>query len=232
MQTERGRRLGRIAEVLFHPQRAEVVGYVIERPRVLYLFAIRKDAFLARDRVSFDGEQFVAPAGGDAWEAKAARRLGFSWDDTVIWMGMPVRTESGRGLGVVRDGLFDTETGAVAGIGLSGGVTADLAVGTRDVPARFLRNFDGTHVVVADEMLGVQTDGGAAAAAGRQAAVAKQAGGELAKGAAAAAKTAAAYGASAAREVAKSKTGKKAIGWLKALKDEVVDAMGEPDDDD
>jgi len=45
-----------------------------------------------------------------------------------------------------------------------------------------------------------------------------------------AAAKAALYGKAAAKVAGQSKMGKRAAGWLKSIKDDVVDAMGEPDD--
>lgn len=226
----RGRRIGRIGEVVFAPGTNVVAGYVVHRPRILFVWD-RKDRILARDRVTFTDDGGVVEGARDSWDAPAGKRLGIDWDDAVIWEGMPVRTESGERLGAVRDALFDPETGRIDAIGLTGGATADIAVGVRDVEAALVKGFDGEAVVVADSAAAIDTSGGAAAAAGRGAAVAKAQIGEAAKGAAKAADTAARYTKSAARVAAKSDAGKKAVGWLKALKDEVVDAMGDPDDE-
>lgn len=224
-----GRRVGRVFDVVFAPEGARVVGFVVQRPRLLGLLD-RKDRFLALDRCSVAGKEVRATA-RDAWGRAAAARTGVAWEDSVIWVGMPVRTAGGDALGSVRDGLFDPRTGELDALGLTGGLTADLAVGVRDLPARVVRGFDGSAVVVDDEAAEVDTSGGAAVAAGRSVAVVKKAGGDAAKKVADAGRTAAAYGASAVRVAAGSETGKKAAGWLKSLAAEVKDAMGDPDDD-
>jgi sporulation protein YlmC with PRC-barrel domain len=136
---------------------------------------------------------------------------------------MQVRTRSGVSLGTVRDGLFDSDTGELSALGLSSGAAADVAVGVRDIPVTMVDGFDGEVVVVADEAQAADTSGGAAAAAGRGTAVAKDVAGK-------AVKTATLYVKAAAKVASESKTGKKALGWLKTMKDEVVDMMGEPED--
>lgn len=230
---ESGRRIGRIHEVLFHPDRNEVVGYIVVRPRFLYLFD-RRDRYLSRELSRVRGSSIEASA-RDAWDRRAERLIGIAWDNTVIWYGMPVRTKSGTHLGTVRDALFDESTGALRALGLTGGITADTALGVRDLSSKLVQGFDGEAIVVSDEALGVEAGGGAAQLAGRGVAVAKVQAGETAKVAAkaaqTAAKTAASYGRSAVKVAAKSDSGKKAVGWLKAVRDEVVDAMGPPDDD-
>lgn len=229
----KGRRIGRVGDALVHPDRPEVVGFSVERPRLLMVWD-RDDRYLGRDSFAVDDDRLVVSA-RDAWDGAAAKRFGVTWARTVVWYGMPVRTRGGERLGVVRDALFDEQSGAIQAVGLTGGLTADVALGVRDIPARLIIGFDGEAVVVDDEAAVLETEGGVAKAAGRGAAVAKAQASEAAKvagaAASAAAKTAAKYGASAARTAAKSETGKKAVGWLKALRDEVVDAMGDPDDE-
>ena len=222
-------RVGRVVQVLFHPTEPRVVGLLVERSDIALVIR-RRDRMLALDRATF-GEHGVKVSGAEAWDASASRRLGVDWDRSVIWSGMPVRTESGTAVGSVRDAVFDPTTGELNALGLSGGVTADVAVGVRDLPASLVRGFDGEAIVVADETAEIKVDGGAAAVAGRGAAVAKAEAGKAVETAARTAARAAVYGKAAAQAASKSEAGKKAAGWLKALKDEVVDAMGPPDDE-
>jgi hypothetical protein len=154
-----------------------------------------------------------------------------------------VHTRSGERLGLVRDGVFDPATGELNALGLTTGITADVAVGVRDLPARLVIGFDGEGVIVADEAALIEVDGGAAAAAGKGAAIAADAAsraadaagdaaGRAAVVAGEAAAKAAVYARGAAKAAAKTDAGKKTLGWLKAIKAEVVDAMGPPDDED
>lgn len=223
VRSAKGKPIGRVLEVLFDASDAVVVGFIVERPRLLMLLD-RRDRYLTRDRSSMRGDVLQVTEERGAWDKAAAKRLGIDWDTTVVWSGMPVRTESGTKLGQVGDGLFDAETGRLEALRLSGGVAADVTLGTRDLPARLVRGYEDGFVVVGDEAAEAATDGGAAAAAGKTAAVAKV---QVEQ----AAKTAVAYGKAAAKVASESKTGKKAIGWFKSMRDEIVDAMGDPDDD-
>ena len=234
------RKVGTVGYVLFHPTELRVVGLLVERSD-LALMVKRSDRYVALDRVELvDRELHVS--GRAAWDAAAAKRLGIDWATTVAWAGMPVRAESGKPLGNVGDAVFETPLGALNAVRLSEGTTRDVAIGVRDIPVSMVRGFDGDAVVVSDDVMQVQVDGGAAAAAGKAAAVVKVKG-ELAADAAAqkfdevavatgaAAGKAVAYAKVQAKAAAQTETGKKAMGWLKALKDEVVDAMGPADDD-
>ncbi len=233
------RKVGTVGYVLFHPTELRVVGFAVERSD-LALMVERKDRYIALDRVVLVDRE-LQTHGKAGWDKAAANRLGIEWDATVAWAGMPVRSESGQKLGTVRDAVFDEKTGELNALGLSEGTSRDVAIGVRNLPARMVRSFDGEAVVVADEAADVEVDGGAAATAGKAAAVVKMktelaadsatekfdeaavVAGEAAGKAVFAAK-------SAAKAAANTVTGKKAVGWLKALRDEVKDAIG-PDDD-
>jgi uncharacterized protein YrrD len=219
----KGKRVGKVVDVLFHPSEPRAVGVLVARPRLLMVID-RAEKHLALDRMSVGAEGIVADAARDAWDAPAAKRLGIDWVSSVVWTSMPVKTRSGTRLGVVRDGLIDAATGRLKALGITGGLTADIALGVRDIDAGLVDGFDGGAVIVADSAEQVEPEGGAAAVAGRAAAVARAKAGE-------AARTAAAYGGAAARVAAESRHGKKAVGWLKSIRDEVVDAMGPPDED-
>lgn len=241
------RKIGSVRHVLFHPSENRVVGFAVERANIAMMIEM-KDRFVALDRVAFEtaeGNRLEAHAEGKgAWDASAAKRLAIDWEQSIVWEGMPVATRSGATLGTVRDAVFDEKTGAINAVGLTQGMTRDTAIGVRDLPAKMVVGFDAeAHaVVLTDDAERIEVDGGAAAAAGKAAAVAKVRTEQatdvaLEKFDDAAVKAGAAVGKAAysakvaAKKAAQTETGKKAIGWLKSLRDEVVDAMGDPDDD-
>ena len=223
VRSPKGKRIGRVIDALFDHERPVVVGYLMERPRFLWLFD-RADRHLAADRATLSRSGVDITDTSSAWDKGAASRLGIDWDETVIWSNMPARTASGASLGVVRDARFDPATGALEALIIGGGATADLVVGVRDVASELVTGYRDGAIVVDDSVAVAETTGGAAAVAGRSAAVAKVQVGR-------AAKTATAYGKAAAKVAGESKTGKRAAGWLKSMRDEIVDAMGPPDDD-
>lgn len=237
------RAIGHVKHVLFAAEGVRVVGFEVERPD-LAMMVVRAPLYLALDSVEFGEHEVEVPASArKAWGSAAAKRLGIDWDTTVIWQHMPAASDGGADLGTVRDGLFDPETGELEALGLTGGMVADSALGVRDVAAGLVVGFDGTAVRLKEEAAQVQLSGGAAKAAGTTAAAATIMGGQIAdaaadgaseliEGAGRVAGKAVAYGSGAARKAAKSPAGKKAVGWLRALRDEVVDAMGPPEDDD
>jgi uncharacterized protein YrrD len=230
--TDSGKFAGSVLRVLFHPSEPRAVGYEVDRPRLFGLLR-RKPVYLALDSaVPRTDKVVIEAADRDAWGKRAAKRLGFgTWDVTVVWRHMPVRTESGVRLGAVKDVIFAPD-GPVRTVELSEGVAADVALGKREVAGELVRGFDGDTVRVADEAAKVEHAGGAAAVAGRATAVGADAAGKAAVAAGKAAGKAVAYGKSAAKVASQSDAGKKAMDWLKKAKDATIDAMGPPEDDE
>lgn len=224
------KRVGSVSDLVFHPTEPRVVGMVVSRPDILFLIR-RKDRLVALDRTRVLEDRVVVN-GTKAWGKSAAKRLGFSWDKAVIWLGMPVATKSGKSLGYVRDGVFDPADGSINGIGLTSGIAADITLGTKDLPATLIIGFDGANVLVSNKVAELEAEGSAAAAAGRGAAIAQDQATKAAVATTKAAKTAAAYGKSAVKVAARSQTTKKTLGFLKSMKDQIVDAAGWPDEDE
>lgn len=220
--TSKGRRYGRVVDALFDNAQPVVVGYLVERPRLLFVFD-RADHYLARDRCALDGSGLHITDASATMDKAAASRLGIDWDLTVIWSNMRVRTENGTEMGRVRDARFDAKSGELLALDIGGGAAADVVVGTREVAPELVRGYRDGFVVVADSVAETDLSGGAAQVAGRTAAVAKV---HTKK----AVKTATAYGKAAAKVAGESEAGKKAMGWFRSVRDEVKDAMGDPDD--
>lgn len=219
----KGKRVGRVVDALFDMAEPLVIGYLVERPRLLFVFD-RKDRHVARDRVTLRGNRLDVTDERGAWDKQAASRLSLDWDLTVIWSNMPVKTPSGVSLGRVHDAQFDPESGRLESLSVGSGTASNLAVGTRQIEGALVRGYRDGFVAVDAAAVEVDTSGGAAAVAGKGAAVAKV---QVEQ----AARTATAYGKAAAKVARESETGKKAMGWLKSLKNEITDAMGDPDDD-
>ncbi|HEY5473044.1 MAG TPA: PRC-barrel domain-containing protein [Candidatus Limnocylindrales bacterium] len=224
------KKIGKVVDVVFHPEQLAVIGYVVARPDVLFLYR-RKDVLLAFDRATVLADRIVVD-GKQAWGKPAAGRLGINWDKAVIWRGMKVRTEGGKSIGYVRDAVIDEDDGRLNGLGLTSGIAADVAVGTVDMPARLVKGWDGSAIVVREEVRAITSDGGAAAVAGRATAVAQDRAEKATTAAVQGAKTAAAYTRSAVRVAAKSDTAKKVGGFLKSMGQQIKDAAGPPNDDD
>jgi uncharacterized protein YrrD len=224
------KKVGKVVDVVFHPEKSVAVGYVVARPDILFIWR-RKDVLLAFDRANVLDTR-IEVDGKAAWGKSAAKRLGIDWDTAVVWRGMKVRSVDGNSLGYVRDAVIDEDDGSLNGLGLTSGIAADVAIGTIDIPAKLVNGWNGKAIIVREEVTAIESDGGAAAVAGRAAAVGLDRTSKATGAAVQGAKTAAAYTKSAVKVAAKSDTAKKVGGFLKSMRDTIVEAAGPPDDDE
>jgi sporulation protein YlmC with PRC-barrel domain len=189
----KGKPIGEVKYVLYHPTEPRAIGFEVDRKPVLGVVGLRTRflPFAALDvpkgatHATYDAKRFPSPA-------KAASEADADWDAAVVWTHMPVRTESGQDVGRVREVIVGRRSGRVREITLSEGATADMAVGRATIPVDEVLGFDGEAVVVTDVIEETVPTGGVAHAAGAGTAVAKHVAGETTQNAARAAGRAAA----------------------------------------
>lgn len=204
----KGAALGRVTHVLLHPEEPLVVGFEMQPPSVAYVVS-RAPRYVALPGVTIGEDRLDVTEDLKEWSgARAERALGFEWDRTVIWVGMPLVTEDGRRQGYVYDASFELPDGRLQDVFVSEGVATDVAVGTRRLDGALVLGFDGSVVRVKNDAAQAVFSGGVAAKAGGNVAAAKVVVGE-------AGKTAAALGGKAMKAAASSKTAKKAWQVLK-----------------
>jgi len=163
-----GNKVGVIDDVLFHPTEPVAVGYSVTPTRIGHVIK-RSDKYLALDAtdLTVDGE-IQATLKKDAWNKRAAKELGFSWDDSVIWYGQHIHTRSGQHLGRVSDALFSLEDGSVGAIEVTDGSLSDATLGKRTIPVALIECFDLDDmyaIVVKDEAAKCTYHGGLAVTA-------------------------------------------------------------------
>ncbi len=215
----RGTAVGRVTRALFDPSEPVLVGFevrmnpfgfVIERPR----------RYVALAGVSLSTKK-LRLAEGTPLERVRGRRSGVDWEQSVVWLGMPVKTVSGETMGVVKDADIDSE-GRVLRLVLSRGVASDAAVGIREIAGDRVLGFSCDAVRIDDAERGVEFTGGVAAGAGKGTAVAKVTAERAAVGAV---RTAAA----AARAAKRSSIGKRASASWKGFARGVKEGMSDDD---
>lgn len=177
--------LGRVTGVLFHPSEPRVVGLEVTPPRLAGVVR-RRARYVPLSTVSVREGALATEDRSLPSNAAGQRVLGFSWDITVHWRGMPVRDSDGAAAGVVADATFDGH-GVLDALRISTGVAGDVAVGKLTVPAADVEGFDGAAVVITARSRDLTSDGGAAKAAAKATvkatALAKERGGAAAKAA-------------------------------------------------
>lgn len=182
---------GKVRHLVFHPQERRVVGLVVKRPDLLWMFH-RKDMFVSLPGfVIEDGRVVVRPV-PEATDHAACKALGINWDACVLWMGLPVMLANGETLGVVGSVAFNSRTGVLEWLTTDGGAAANALLGKRQIPSEMVQGFHrgmgavlsnaGEHgqqtdevvrgaILVADEVQDIVVEGGLAEKAGEATAV-------------------------------------------------------------
>ena len=134
------KRIGKVRRFVFHPKEKRVVGFVVKRPDLLWMFR-RKDLFVAVNGYEIEDGRIVVSNDPAATNRAACKALGVDWDACVLWVGLPVMTEDGDALGVVGSVTFDRKTGVVDSITTDSGATANALLGKREIPASLVKGF-------------------------------------------------------------------------------------------
>jgi sporulation protein YlmC with PRC-barrel domain len=219
----KGNALGSVTHALCHPADPVVVGVEIQPPNVAMVVS-RRPRYMALTGVTIAGDHLEVDDPKNWSGDRGAKTLGIDWEETVIWVGMPVATQSGTQLGYVRDATFELPDARIRQIALTEGLTSDAAVGTRTIAGELVTGFESGSVRVADAAGGAEFSGGLAAKAGTGAAVAKVVVSD-------AAKRAADLGGSAVKAAAKSKTARSAWSMFRETGKAFKEGMKGSDDD-
>ena len=134
------KRIGKVRRFVFHPKEKRVVGFVVKRPDLLWMFR-RKDLFVAVSGYEIEDGRIVVSNDPAATNRAACKALGVDWDACVLWVGLPVMPEDGDALGVVGSVTFDRKTGVVDSITTDSGATANALLGKREIPASLVKGF-------------------------------------------------------------------------------------------
>ena len=180
------KRVGKVRHFVFHPKARRVVGFTVKRPDIA-LMAHRSDLFVALDGFEIvEGHILIDPKSSSVGKA-ACKQLGISWDECIMWQGLPLMTEAGDRCGFVGDVRFASADGAVKVVSVDRGKTADILLGYTDIPASLVKGFklgvgdrlnneDGEDflrgaIIVSPEVLEMVPEGGLAEKAGSASAV-------------------------------------------------------------
>jgi sporulation protein YlmC with PRC-barrel domain len=134
------RRIGKVRYFVFHPNEKRCIGFIVKRPDFLWMFR-RKDKFVSIKGYDLVDGRIRIRDRADATDSAACKALGVNWDDSVLWIGLPLRDEAGEEFGRVGGVVFNRTTGAVQSIESDPGATKGLLLGKREIPARMIKGF-------------------------------------------------------------------------------------------
>lgn len=186
------KRIGKVRRFVFHPKEKRVIGFVVKRPDLLWMFH-RSDLFVPIDGYDLvDGRIVIRPEAATSGKAYC-KQAGLNWDDCVLWVGLPVMSQDGESYGYVGNVTFNRLTGTVKSFETDNGAASNTLLGKRTIPADMVRGFkrgvgaalaqmgdEGTEtdevqlgaMLVSNEVADLNSEGGVAEAAGAATAVA------------------------------------------------------------
>jgi len=156
--------LGTVKAVLFHRTESRAVGIEVAPPRALYVFE-RRPHYVLLGELALSSEGVKTRYRKLPEDTAGEVALGYSWQESVVWRGMDVRSADGEYVGVVRDITFNPADGAIGMLVITTGVVGDVAHGLLEVPMASIRGFDGADVIVLPVYGEITSTGGAAKAA-------------------------------------------------------------------
>lgn len=134
------KRIGKVRRFVFHPKEKRVIGFVVKRPDLLWMFH-RSDLFVPIDGYDLvDGRVVIRPDAATSGKAYC-KEVGLNWDDCVLWVGLPVMSEDGESYGYVGNVTFNRITGTVDCFETDNGATSNALLGKRTIPADMVRGF-------------------------------------------------------------------------------------------
>ena len=164
------KRIGKILRAVFSPDGSVLVGYIVGRPDLLFMFK-RRDRFLAHDAFKVVDGRVVATIDRDSWDEPAWKRLGIDWDTCLIIEGMPLVTEDGEKVGTIASVEYDEKTGKIIAVQVGEGMAAKAIVGVSHIPLKLIVGYQDGQIIARSAASDIQAEGGLAAKAGEQAAV-------------------------------------------------------------
>ncbi|MDR2587262.1 MAG: PRC-barrel domain-containing protein [Coriobacteriales bacterium] len=159
-----------------------MAGYIVARPEILFMFK-RKDRFLAFDAFRIVDGRVVATIDRDSWDAPACKRLEVDWDRCLIMEGMTLVTSDNEKVGTIDSVEYDERSGKVIALQVTDGAAARALIGVSKIPAKLIVGYQDGKVVARRAASEIKTEGGLAAKAGEQAAIATHTIKEKTKGA-------------------------------------------------
>jgi uncharacterized protein YrrD len=159
---------------VLHPDGRALAGYIVARPDILFMFK-RADRFLAFDAFRVVDGRVVATTDHDSWDAAACRRLDIDWDSCLIMEGMLLVTSDGEKVGTIDSLDYDEHSGKLIALQVTDGAAARALLGVSKIPAKFIIGYRDGAMVAKRAAAEASAEGGLAAKAGEQTAVATHA---------------------------------------------------------
>ncbi len=174
-------RIGKVHAAIFHPKERKVIGLSIKRPDVALMFH-RSEKVVPVNAFEVQGKHLIVDEKNFMSPKALAKQCNVTWDECLMWQGMPLLTEDETRVGYVGDVVFSLPDGVVTTLVVDKGGTHNALVGRVSISANEVKGFkfgvgerlnsaDGNNVlqgaiIVSDEVLLANAEGGLAEKAG------------------------------------------------------------------
>jgi sporulation protein YlmC with PRC-barrel domain len=135
----------------------------------------RKDRFLAYDAFRVMDGRVVATVDRDSWDEPACRRLGINWDECLILEGMTLVTSDGTKVGTIDAIEYNERSGKTTAFEVADGAAAKALLGVTKIPLDLIIGYKNGQIIARRAASDIKMEGGLAAKAGEQTAVATHA---------------------------------------------------------
>lgn len=153
---ENGKKLGVIEDMIFCPKLKQIQALLLERKG----YQIRKKVLLMKDIHRMGKDAVVVKdctCLTDMKKAEAEKEI----KDKGNVLGLRIYTKTGEDIGVVKDVLFDYQTGTIEGVELSDGLFQDIIQGRNILPLFGKVEFGEENILVDREAVEeILTNGG------------------------------------------------------------------------
>lgn len=138
--SKKQRRIGKIHSAIFHPSERKIIGFTIKRPDIALMFH-RSEKVMPVNAFAVQGGHVVIEEKDLISGRVLAKQFKVSWDECLVWQGMPLYTEEGQKCGYVGDVIFSRDDGSVTTLTIDKGSTHNLLIGQTSISAEDVKGF-------------------------------------------------------------------------------------------
>lgn len=161
-------KIGRIVQIVGHPDELRLVGVLVKRPDFLWMFP-RKDLFVALDALEQRGDRLCIIPSDNAVGTKALKARSLDWERCILYVGLPIQDEQGNSYGSIEELSFNAQTGNIQTITPSTKALDLLLLGKKSIDASCVQGVkitDEAALVLRLEDLAIHEEEGLAATMG------------------------------------------------------------------
>lgn len=150
-----GKKVGLVKDIIFCPGSKEIKAFIIERSS----YEIKRKLVLPEDVLNIGHDAVIINSASNLKNLKDMEKKGDLRDKGEV-LGLRVYTVNGEDLGVVKDILFDCDSGLIEGVEISDGLLQDIVKGRNIIPLFGKVEFSSENILIGKEALEEMTGTG------------------------------------------------------------------------